>query len=184
MSGVCIDSRSRQLSWMFWELTSQSHTFSGRRVARRNAKQEKVTKITYTAYPPRRFFSTEYEKRDVDRAGPMARAMEPVVCERPLVAPKERLLGAEEVVNMNIVPAKPNEISLSKKKRDNVPHAISKGGNIAKRIVIENHTCGECWPKRRAAALINGKDKNTGMKRDVEKMKTFLSPKRCTMRAK
>ena len=84
-------------------------------MARRNAKKENVAKTTYTAYPPRRFFSTEYEKRDVDKAGPMARAIEPVVCERPLVAPKDRLLGDEEVVNMNIVPAKPIQISVSKK---------------------------------------------------------------------
>jgi hypothetical protein len=121
----------------------------------------------YTAYPPRSFVSTEYEKREVDKAGPMARAMEPVVCERPLVAPKDLLLGAAEVVNMNIV-----------------PHAKSKGGNMAKSIAIDNHTCGECWPKRRAHALINGKDKNTGMNRDIEQMKTFLSPKQWTMRAK
>ena len=31
------------------ELSSQSHTFSGRRVARHNAKQERVAKIMYTA---------------------------------------------------------------------------------------------------------------------------------------
>jgi hypothetical protein len=41
--------------------------------------------------------------------------METVVCERPLVAPKDRLLGAEEVMNMNIVPAKPIQISLRNK---------------------------------------------------------------------
>jgi len=146
-----------------------SHTFSGRRVARRNAKQESVAKITYTAYPPRRFFSTEYEKRDVDKAGPMARAMETVVCERPLVAPKDCLLGAEEVTNMNIVPAKPIQLGVSKKKfQGNIPYAISKNASMAKRITIKDHTGADWLPKCRAAALINGKDKNIGMRRDIE----------------
>jgi len=113
-------------------------------------KQENVAKIMYTAYPPRRFFSTEYEKRDVDKACPMAQAMETVVCERPLVAPKDCLLGAEEVMYMNIV-----------------PYAISKNAHIDKRIAIKDHTSADRWPKRRAAALIKGKDKNIGMRRDI-----------------
>jgi len=33
----------------FEESSSESHTFSGRQRARRNAKQERVAKITYTA---------------------------------------------------------------------------------------------------------------------------------------
>ena len=36
--------------------------------------------------------------------------METVVCERPLVAPRDRLLGAEAVMNMKIDPAKPIQI--------------------------------------------------------------------------
>ena len=78
----------------------------------------------YTAYPPRRFFSTEYEKRDVDRAGPMARAMETVVCERPLVAPNDRLLGAEELINKNIVPVMLIQIWVGRKNVQKRQHTV------------------------------------------------------------
>jgi hypothetical protein len=37
-------------------------------------------------------------------AGPIARAIETVVWERPLVAPSERLFGDEAVINMKIQP--------------------------------------------------------------------------------
>jgi hypothetical protein len=39
--------------------------------------------------------------------------METVVCERPLVAPRDRLLGAEVVMNMKIAPAKSIQIYIS-----------------------------------------------------------------------
>ena len=48
----------------------------------------------------------------MDNAGPIARATETVVCERPLVAPKDRLLGAEAVMNMKIVPTKAKAIQI------------------------------------------------------------------------
>jgi len=52
------------------------------------------------------FHWTENENSDVERAGPIALAVEAVICERPLVAPSDRLLGAEVVIYMKIVPKK------------------------------------------------------------------------------
>ena len=49
---------------------------------------------------------TQNENNDVERAGPIALAVEAVICERPLVAPSDRLLGAEVVMYMKIVPKK------------------------------------------------------------------------------
>src|SRR6267154_3960901 len=37
-------------------------------------------------------------------AGPMVRTMDPVICARPLVAPKDRLFGAAAVINIKIQP--------------------------------------------------------------------------------
>ena len=98
--------------------------------------------------------------------------METVVCERPLVAPKDRLLGAEVVMNMKIVPAKPVQIYVcpfkrKKNKQANLPYAISMSANIAKRITIKNQTCPDWFPKCRAVVLINGKVKKIGMRRDI-----------------
>src|SRR5436190_21587710 len=59
-------------------------------------------KIAYTAYPPAKSYSTEYAKREVAPAGPTARATDAIVCASPLVAPSERLFGAEEFTNMNM----------------------------------------------------------------------------------
>jgi hypothetical protein len=49
-------------------------------------------------------FSTDNEKSEVDNAGPIALAIDTVIWDKPLVAPRERLLGAEAVINIKITP--------------------------------------------------------------------------------
>jgi len=44
------------------------------------------------------FLSAENEKSDVANAGPMARAIDTVVCEMPFVAPSEFLFGDDAVM--------------------------------------------------------------------------------------
>lgn len=83
-----------------------SQTLVGSILASQTAKHVTEPKNAYTAYPCSRFFSTDREKSDVASAGPMERAIETVVCERPFVAPNERLFGAEAVINMKIVPVR------------------------------------------------------------------------------
>jgi hypothetical protein len=46
--------------------------------------------------------STESENKDVATAGPIALAVDAVVCERPLTAPSERLLGVDAVIYMKM----------------------------------------------------------------------------------
>jgi hypothetical protein len=46
--------------------------------------------------------STESENKDVTNAGPIALAADTVVCERPLTAPSERLLGVDAVIYKKI----------------------------------------------------------------------------------
>lgn len=55
-------------------------------------------------------YSIEKEYNEVDIAGPIARAAETVVCESPLVAPNERLFGAEAVTYMKMHPTRENDI--------------------------------------------------------------------------
>ena len=77
-----------------------------------------MQKKAYTPYPPNMFLSTENENREVDIAGPMARAIETVVWDNPLVAPSERLFGAEAVTNMNMQPKiEREECKLRRKKK-------------------------------------------------------------------
>ena len=77
-----------------------------------------MQKKAYTPYPPSMFLSTENENREVDIAGPMARAIETVVWDNPLVAPSERLFGAEAVTNMNMQPKiQREECKLGRKKK-------------------------------------------------------------------
>jgi len=73
-------------------------------VAKYNAQIERIAKNAYTPYPPKMFRWTQNENNDVERAGPIALAIEAVICERPLVAPSDRLLGVEAVIYMKIVP--------------------------------------------------------------------------------
>jgi hypothetical protein len=63
-------------------------------------------KTTKTAYPPNRLCSKENAKREVDTTGPVARAIEMAVWLKPFVAPRDRLLGADDVTKMNMEPEK------------------------------------------------------------------------------
>jgi hypothetical protein len=54
-------------------------------------------------YPERRLCWTESENREVDRAGPMARARATDVCDSPCTLPRLDL-GADAVMNMKIAP--------------------------------------------------------------------------------
>ena len=56
------------------------------------------------------FHWTQNENSEVERAGPIALAIETVICERPFVAPSDCLLGAEVVINMKIVPKYKSEL--------------------------------------------------------------------------
>ena len=82
----------------------------GSRVAKYNAKIERIAKNPYTPYPPKMFRWTQNENSDVERAGPIALAIETVICERPFVAPSDRLLGAEVVIYTKIVPKNKSEL--------------------------------------------------------------------------
>jgi hypothetical protein len=55
--------------------------------------------------------STESENKEVAVAGPMARAIETVVCESPFVVPSEARLGADEVTYMKTAPAQQPDVS-------------------------------------------------------------------------
>lgn len=73
-------------------------------MAKYNAQIEMTAKNAYTPYPLKIFRWTQKENNDVERARPIALAIEAVVCERPLVAPSDHLLGAEAVTYTKIVP--------------------------------------------------------------------------------
>ena len=75
-------------------------------MAKYDEQVERIAKNPYTPYPPKIFRWTQNENDAVERAGPIALAIETVICERPLVAPSDRLLGAEAVIYMKIVPKK------------------------------------------------------------------------------
>ena len=84
--------------------SSRGHRLSGNVVDAKNKVNAATTRHTYTAYPPSQLRSSEGAKSDVDAAGPTARITDAINCATPLTAPRERLLGTEDVMKMNIAP--------------------------------------------------------------------------------
>jgi len=70
---------------------------------------------------------TQNENNDVERAGPIALAVEAVICERPLVAPSDRLLGAEVVMYMKIVPKIQNKLPKTKNSTELTVSQVQEG---------------------------------------------------------
>ena len=90
----------------------------------------------------------------------MALAIDAIICDRPFVAPSDRLFGTEAVINMKMVPTE--EVSLS---GDSLPYAISMKASITRSVAIRNHTAGEFFPLLLAIRLVTGTCEKNGGKR-------------------
>ena len=64
----------------------------------------RTTRTTYVKFPPKTLLFREKAKSDAARAGATVLWIETTVWARPFVAPRDRLLGAEEDTYMNTAP--------------------------------------------------------------------------------
>ena len=79
--------------------------FEGRNVEMDDSNMQDGMRIAYTPYPPNQLCSKEVANSDVAAAGPTARTTEATTWATPFTAPRERLLGAEDVTYMKTAPA-------------------------------------------------------------------------------
>jgi len=142
------------------------HILSGNRAANNSEKHVNKMKTTYTPYPPNKLYSAEKAKRDVDMAGPIARAMDTVVWESPFVAPSERLFGADDVTNIKMHEKAMSTIIDSKIRAIN---AIQTGGDN---------------PPHLAKTLMMGNRAYTGKKVTIPETNTRFGPQRLTAMGK
>ena len=84
--------------------TAFGQIFGGRRSDRHAQATLKTLRIAYTAYPPSQLRSSAVANRDVDAAGPSARAADARNCATPFTAPSERLFGADDETYKKIAP--------------------------------------------------------------------------------
>lgn len=81
------------------------HVFFGSCAAMHRPTHTRAVNTTYVKFPPRMLLFREKAKSDAAAAGATVRWIETIVWARPFVAPKDRLLGAEEDTYMKTEPS-------------------------------------------------------------------------------
>ena len=82
------------------------HVFFGSCAAMHRPTHTKAVNTTYVKFPPRTLLFREKAKSDAAAAGATVRWIDTIVWARPFVAPRDRLLGAEEDTYMKTEPNK------------------------------------------------------------------------------